>query len=47
MHMPVSWHGYDAGMGIVNRIITAILTVVTAPFRAIAGLFAGRGRRRT
>jgi hypothetical protein len=34
-------------MGIINRIITAILTVVTAPFRAIAALFAGRGRRRT
>jgi len=45
--MPAYQHGYDAGMGIVSRIITAILTVVTAPFRAIAALFAGRGRHRT
>jgi hypothetical protein len=32
-------------MGILNRILNAILTLVTAPFRAIAALFAGRGRR--
>lgn len=30
-------------MGIVNRIVDAIITVITAPFRAIAALF---GRRR-
>jgi len=30
-------------MGIVNRIVDAIITLVTAPFRAIAALF---GRRR-
>jgi hypothetical protein len=29
-------------MGIVNRIVDAIVVVVTAPFRAIAALF---GRR--
>jgi hypothetical protein len=34
-------------MGIVNRIFSAILTLVTAPFRAISALFAGRGRHRT
>ncbi len=32
-------------MGIVNRIVDAIVVVVTAPFRAIAALF-GRRRRR-
>ena len=30
-------------MGIVNRIVEAIIVVITAPFRAIAALF---GRRR-
>jgi hypothetical protein len=30
-------------MGIVNRIIEAILTLVTAPFRAIGALFGRRG----
>jgi hypothetical protein len=30
-------------VGIVNRIVEAILVVITAPFRAIAALF---GRRR-
>jgi hypothetical protein len=35
--------GYPARMGIINRIVDAILVVVTAPFRAIAALF---GRRR-
>jgi hypothetical protein len=34
--------GYHRGMGIVNRIMSAIMTLVTAPFRAIAALF-GRG----
>jgi hypothetical protein len=29
-------------MGIVNRIVDAIVVVITAPFRAIAALF---GRR--
>jgi hypothetical protein len=34
-------------MGIVNRIIEAILTIITAPFRAIAALFGrGGGERR-
>jgi hypothetical protein len=37
--------GYAAVMGIVNRIMSAIMTLVTAPFRAIAALFGGRGRR--
>jgi len=32
-------------MGIINRILNAILTLVTAPFRAIGALFARRGRR--
>ncbi len=32
-------------MGIVNRIVDAIVTLVSAPFRAIAALF-GRRRRR-
>jgi len=31
-------------MGIVNRIVDAIVVVITAPFRAIAALF-GRRRR--
>jgi hypothetical protein len=44
--MADSLAGYSGGMGIINRIISAILTVVTAPFRAIGTLFAGRGRRR-
>jgi len=44
--MSAPQRGYHPGMGIINRIFTAILTVVTAPFRAIAALFAGgRGRR--
>jgi hypothetical protein len=30
-------------MGIVNRVVDAIVVVITAPFRAIAALF---GRRR-
>jgi len=30
-------------MEIVNRIVDAIVTIITAPFRAIAALF---GRRR-
>jgi hypothetical protein len=30
-------------MSIVNRIVDAIVTIITAPFRAIAALF---GRRR-
>jgi hypothetical protein len=33
--------GYNAAMGIINRI----MTLVTAPFRAIAALFGGNGRR--
>jgi hypothetical protein len=37
------WRGYAAGMSIVNRIIDAILTIITAPFRAIAALFGRRG----
>jgi hypothetical protein len=32
-------------MGILNRIVDAIVTIVTAPFRAIAALFGGRRRR--
>jgi hypothetical protein len=35
--------GYSETMAIVNRIVSAILTLVTAPFRAVAALF---GRRR-
>ncbi len=31
-------------MGILNRIVDAIVTIVTAPFRAIAALFGGRRR---
>ncbi len=31
-------------MGIVSRIVDAIVVVITAPFRAIAALF-GRRRR--
>jgi len=30
---------------ILNRIVDAIVVVVTAPFRAIAALFGGRRRR--
>jgi len=37
--------GYHAGMGVINRILSAIMTLVSAPFRAIATLFGGRGRR--
>jgi hypothetical protein len=36
-------------MSIVNRIVDAIITIITAPFRAIAALFGrrgGGGRRR-
>lgn len=33
-------------MGILNRIVDAIVTIVTAPFRAIAALFGGGRRRR-
>jgi len=32
-------------MGILNRIVDAIVTIVTAPFRALAALFGGRRRR--
>ncbi len=38
--------GYAVAMGIVNRIVNAILVLVSAPFRALAALFGGRGRRR-
>jgi hypothetical protein len=38
--------GYSGGMGIINRIMSAIVTLVTAPFRAIAALF-GRGGGRS
>jgi hypothetical protein len=38
--------GYSRGMGIINRIMSAIMTLVTAPFRAIAALF-GRGGDRS
>ena len=34
--------GYAESMRIVNRIVDAIVVVITAPFRAIAALF---GRR--
>lgn len=38
-------------MGIVNRVVDAIITLISAPFRAIAALFGRRGgggsRRRT
>ncbi len=34
--------GYEEPMRIVNRIVDAIVVVITAPFRAIAALF---GRR--
>ena len=36
--------GYTVGVSIVNRIVDAIVVVITAPFRAIAALF-GRRRR--
>jgi hypothetical protein len=39
--------GYGAHMGVINRIVSAILTLVSAPFRALAALFGGRGRHRT
>ena len=35
--------GWTPAMGIVNRIVDAIVVVIIAPFRAIAALF---GRRR-
>jgi hypothetical protein len=38
--------GYAHLMGIVNRIVDAIVTIITAPFRAIAALFGRRGGRR-
>jgi len=30
-------------MGIISRILNAIMTLVTAPFRALGALFGGRG----
>jgi hypothetical protein len=33
-------------MALINRIMSAILTIVTAPFRAIAALFGRGGDRR-
>lgn len=30
-------------MSIVNRVVDAIITIITAPFRAIAQLFGRRG----
>ena len=30
-------------MSIVNRVVNAIITLITAPFRAIAALFGRRG----
>jgi hypothetical protein len=35
--------GYAVTMGIINRIVDAILTIITAPFRAVAALFGRRG----
>jgi len=32
-------------MGIISRILNAIMTLVTAPFRALGALFGGRGGR--
>jgi hypothetical protein len=43
--MPQVASGYGTSMAVINRIMSAILTIVTAPFRAIAALF-GRGDRR-
>ena len=37
--------GYPAAMEIISRILSAIMTLVTAPFRALAALFGRRGRR--
>jgi hypothetical protein len=37
--------GYPSDVTIINRIMSAIMTIVSAPFRAIAALFGGRGRR--
>jgi hypothetical protein len=37
--------GYQPCMGVINRILSAIMTLVSAPFRAIAALFGGRGRQ--
>jgi len=33
-------------MAIVNRIVNAIIVIITAPFRAIAALLGGRRKRR-
>ena len=38
--------GYPVAMSVISRIFSAIMTLVTAPFRALAALFGGRGRRR-
>jgi hypothetical protein len=38
--------GYPARMEIINRIMSAIVTIITAPFRAIAALL-GRGGDRS
>jgi hypothetical protein len=43
--MHTSRDGYQAGMDVINRILSAIMTLVSAPFRAIAALLGGRGRR--
>ena len=37
--------GTPTGMQIISRILSTIMTLVTAPFRALAALFGGRGRR--
>jgi hypothetical protein len=37
--------GYPSAMVVINRIMSAIMTLVSAPFRAVAALFGGRGRR--
>ena len=43
MHdMKTCERGMQSAMGLVNRIVDAIVVVITAPFRAITALF---GRR--
>jgi hypothetical protein len=43
--MRASRAGYHTAMGVINRIMSAIMTLVSAPFRALGALFGGRGRR--
>jgi len=42
-HYPAAQPGMAHRMGILSRIMNAIVTLVTAPFRALGALFGGRG----